>query len=276
MNTVRKIITINEELCNGCGECITGCPEGAIALVDGKAKLTSDIYCDGLGACLGECPTGAISITEREAAPYDEKLVIANIVKQGPTAVQQHLQHLQEHGETEYLKQAMEFLNTPIATTEKHCGCPGSTTRSFGNKASNAQRPQEGISPKSALTHWPVQMHLIQPTSAHFQGSDVVLSADCVAFSLGDFHGRFLNGKTLAIACPKLDDGQDVYRSKITALIDQAKINTLTVMIMQVPCCGGLLQLALTAAKEASRRIPIKAIVVGVEGDILKEDWVSA
>jgi NAD-dependent dihydropyrimidine dehydrogenase PreA subunit len=225
----RNIITIDQDACTGCGLCIPNCPEGAIQIIDGKARLVSDLTCDGLGACLGHCPEGAISVIEREAEAYDERKVMANIVTQGANTIRAHL---------------------------------------------TAAETMAGTRP-SALTHWPVQMHLVSPNAPHYKGADVLLAADCVAYSLGDFHKDYLKGKALAIACPnKLDEGQEVYVAKIKALIDEAKINTLTVMIMQVPCCGGLLQLARTAVGQAGRKIPVKAVVVSLQGEILKEEWV--
>jgi len=289
MNTVtRKIIEIDEDLCNGCGEGITGCPEGAIQLVDGKARLVSEFYCDGLGACVGECPTGAIRVIEREAAPYDERSVIQNIARQGPAAVQQHLDHLKDHGETDLLAQAHRFLGEmdwrkmdrremDSPTDALACGCPGSQSRSFESTKSGASCPSaqaEAATTPSALTHWPVQLHLLNPLAPHYQGSDFLLAADCVAYALGDFHSKHLKNRTLGIACPKLDQGQEIYSEKLRALIERAKINTLTVMIMQVPCCQGLLKMAVEAVRGSSRKVPIKALVVGVEGEILKEEWV--
>jgi ferredoxin len=202
----RKIITIDENLCTGCGRCIPNCAEGAIQMIDGKARLIGDLFCDGLGACLGHCPEGAIAIEEREAEPYDET------------------------GE-------------------------------------DASRP-------SQLRHWPVQMHLVSPRTPQYQGADVLLAADCVAHAVGDFHNRWLKGKALMIACPKLDSRQEVYLEKIKALIDEAKINTLTVMIMEAPCCSGLLALAQKAVAEAQRKTPLQCVVVGVRGEILKEERV--
>ena len=150
-------------------------------------------------------------------------------------------------------------------------GCPGSRNAQFGRP--EAARASDGPVP-SELTHWPVQMHLLSPTAPQYRGADVVLAADCVAFALGDFHSRFLKGKALAIACPKLDSGLDVYEAKLVALMDEARINTLTVVIMEVPCCHGLLRLAKQAAAKATRKVPIKAAVVGVRGEVMQEDWV--
>ena len=261
----RKIIQIDESRCDGCGLCMPNCPEGALQLLDGKARLVNDRFCDGLGACLGHCPQGAITIEEREAEPYNETLVMEKIVRQGPATIQAHLEHLKDHGETGLYNEAVLYLKktgTPVPIQEKACGCPGAAIQEF--------KPIE-----SALTHWPVQMHLISPLAPQYQGKDVLLSADCVAYSMPGFHSRYLSGKSLAIACPKLDDGQDVYLKKLVALIDEARINTLHVMIMQVPCCRGLLNLALDAAQQAQRRVPIKCSIVSLQGEILKEDWVQ-
>lgn len=286
----RQIIKIDDEKCTGCGLCIPGCPEGAIQLIDGKARLISDLFCDGLGACIGDCPEGAIEVIEREAEPYDEVRVMQNIVKQGPNTIKAHLKHLLDHQQDEFYQQAITYLkehNMPIPEMEAKApacggGCPGSQSMSFEDETAQPQAPSapqpaapQPIAPQaSALSHWPVQMHLIAPQAPHFKESDLVLAADCVGFSLGDFHQTWLKGKTVAIACPKLDSNQDVYLNKLVGLIDDAKINTLTVMIMQVPCCGGLLHLAQAAREQASRNIPIKAVVVSVRGEILRQEWI--
>ncbi len=278
----RKIIKIDEASCTGCGLCIPECPEGAIQLIDGKARLVSDLFCDGLGACLGYCPEGAISIEEREAEPYDENKVMENIVKQGRNTVLAHIKHLREHGETELLDQANEYLkerNINI-TDEKEMkenrqhfsGCPGSRNIELANETSDTI-PEQGQRP-SRLSHWPIQMHLISPTAPHYRNADLLLAADCVAFSMGDFRKDYLKGKKLAIACPKLDDGKQVYLDKLIALIDMAEINTLTVMTMQVPCCGGLLSLARQAVEAAGRKVPVKNYIVSLEGKILREEWI--
>lgn len=275
----RKIINIDEQKCNGCGLCIPNCPEGAIQIIDNKARLVSDLMCDGLGACLGHCPQGAITVIEREAESYDERKVMANIVKQGANTIKAHLLHLKEHGQIEYLEEAIKYLQEngieipEMDNGSSHkpfSGCPGARSISF-QKVNHAQT--EGPV-GSELDHWPIQMHLISPQSPHYRGSDMVLAADCVAFSFGDFHRKLLKGKTLGIGCPKLDQNQEVYLEKITALIDIAKINTLTVVIMQVPCCRGLLSLARQALAAASRKIPLKCVVISLQGEILSEDWI--
>lgn len=287
---IREIVNIDEDLCDGCGDCVPNCHEGALQIIDGKVRLISDLMCDGLGACLGHCPQGAITIEKREAEPYDEIKVMEIMTDKGENTVIAHMKHLKEHNEIKFLKEAVMFLknneskikfNVMKVISEVHNhnehggheGCPGSKTMSFDAKTA-AVNDTTMVSGQSELRQWPVQMHLINPSAEYFQNADVVLAADCVAFSLGDFHQKHLKGKSLAIACPKLDSGQDIYLEKIKSLIDDSQINTLTVMIMQVPCCGGLIQMAKTAADQASRKVPIKAIVVGVQGEIISEDWV--
>jgi NAD-dependent dihydropyrimidine dehydrogenase PreA subunit len=276
----RKVIKIDEEKCTGCGLCIPECPEGALQIIDGKARLISDLFCDGLGACIGKCPEGAIEVEEREAEPYDERRVMENIIKAGPNTIKAHLKHLRDHGQDDFLKIAVEVLKEKgigvegeNAKPQPHfSGCPGSQSMSL-KKEKVTDVSSDGVR-SSELTHWPVQMHLISPNAPHYQGSDLVLAADCVAFTAGDFHKDFLRGKTLAIACPKLDSGQDIYVEKLKALIDTAEINTLTVVIMQVPCCRGLLALAQKAVEAAVRKIPVKLMVVSIQGEMLREEWV--
>ena len=298
----REIIKIDEEKCTGCGLCIPGCPEGALQLIDGKARLVSDLMCDGLGACIGECPEGAIKIEERDAEPYDEIKVIKEIIKKGENTVIAHLSHLQDHNEFGFLEQAKNYLDSvrnelnfdlvdsmikndnkegsriKIAQHYEHGhSCPGSAMRNFkldeeqlnaaGNISSTDKQP-------STLQQWPVQMHLVNPNAPYFRNADVLLAADCVAFSMGNFHRDFLTGKGLAIACPKLDHSTEVYVGKLKQMIDVAMINTLQVMIMEVPCCGGLIQMAKMAVESAGRKIPIKQIVVSLRGEILSEAWV--
>lgn len=273
----RKIIHIDDELCNGCGECIPNCPEGAIQMIDGKARLVSELSCDGLGACLGTCPQGAITIEEREAEPYDERKVIEQIIPQGDATLKAHLKHLRDHREINYMRQAMEVLrerNIPVPDlgTPSGGGCPGMQAVSM-KRESSLKAPSE-VAP-SQLQHWPVQLHLISPVAEAFQKADVLLAADCSAFTCGGFHNELLANHTLAIACPKLDQGLDIYKEKIRAMIDEAKINTLTVLMMEVPCCGGLLKLAQDAAGEAQRKIPIKKMIMSIQGEIIQEDWVK-
>jgi ferredoxin len=282
----RKIIKIDQNKCNGCGLCLPNCPEGAIQMIDDKARLISDLFCDGLGACLGHCPEGAITIEERESEPYDEKKVMANIVKQGQNTLIAHLRHLKDHGEAGYLQTALEYLKEnkienplqnekggPMKGHEAHAGCPGSKVLDFTDEEKACAGSEDGKRP-TQLRQWPVQLHLVSPVAPYFKNSDVVLAADCTAFAVGDFHKDFLKGKSLAIACPKLDEGQESYVEKITALIDEAKINTLTVLVMEVPCCGGLIEVAKGGANKAKRKVPIKAVVISLRGEVLNEEWV--
>lgn len=294
---IRDIVRIDRELCNGCGNCITGCHEGALQLIDGKATLVSELMCDGLGACIGTCPVGAITIEKREAEAYDEVATIIEMIPNGKNVIMAHLQHLLDHNETEYLRQAFGYLReneksipfdinevidslrqkaqpaAPQVHQHHHAGggCPGSAARSFAPKMAAA--PTADDQP-SALTHWPVQLHLINPMAAHFKGSNLLLAADCVAYALANFHSKHLQGKTLTIACPKLDSNKEVYIQKITALIDNAQVDTITVMRMEVPCCGGLVQMAQIARDAAKRHIPIKVVEVGIQGEILDSKWI--
>lgn len=303
----REIIKIDEEKCNGCGLCIPNCHEGALQIIDGKARLVSDLMCDGLGACIGHCPEGALEIEEREAAPYDEVKVIIDMIPKGKNTIIAHLKHLKDHQEFSFLKEAVTYLKENENTLpfqlsdvimevhhyspggDKHAqpqgfkmasqpvmhaggGCPGSAAASF--KKDSSGNGSASVDQTSELSQWPVQMHLINPSSGLFSGTDFVLAADCVAFSLGNFHSKFLKGKTLGIACPKLDSNKDIYLQKMVSLIDQAQINTLLVMIMEVPCCGGLLQMAKQAVSQAGRKIPLKAVTIGIKGNILNEEWV--
>jgi len=276
----RDVINIDEKKCTGCGLCVPECPEGAIQIIDGKARLVSDLFCDGLGACLGHCPEGAITIEKREAKPYDERRVMDNVVKHGANTIKAHLKHLEDHGQTEYYTQAVRYLkdhNLEVSEPEKKkqnpisVGCPGLRSMEFDISQNDGEKTQEPIA--SQLRYWPIQLHLISPTASQYQKADVLLAADCSAFTASNFYQDFLPGKVLAIACPKLDEGQEIYLEKIRTLIDEAEINTLTVLIMQVPCCSGLLTLAKRAAEKAKRKVPLKIIVLSIKGEVLKEEW---
>lgn len=288
----RTIIKIDEDLCNGCEACVEGCHEGALQMIDGKARLVSELFCDGLGACIGECPVGAITLEERDAEPYDEIATIQRMIPKGEKTIIAHLKHLKEHGEFEYLKQAVGFLKSngvPVdfsvvhnLQTQHHQGggCPGSRAVSFdapkhASSGFKMVRTEENDSKLvSELRQWPVQLHLLNPQAGYFKNADVVLAADCVPFSFPDFHRKFLAGKILAIACPKLDSNKDSYVEKIKSMIIESRINTLQVVIMEVPCCGALLSLATRAVEESGRKIPVKLSVVGIKGEVLEEEWV--
>lgn len=274
----RDIIKINEDKCNGCGLCVPNCPEGALQIIDGKARLVSDLFCDGLGACIGNCPEGAIYVEKREAEEYDERKVMENIIKQGKNTIKAHLEHLENHGADKYIKEAKDFLKErgidipeKKESTKTRSFCPGSKIIDFSREEKNQN---EGGKRTSELKQWPIQLHLVSPNAPYFVGKDVLLAADCTAFSIGDFHKDFLKGKTLIIACPKLDSNIDVYVEKLRKMIDESRINTLTVLVMEVPCCSSLLQIAKKALNSASRKIPIKLIVVGLNGEVLTEEWI--
>jgi len=291
---LREIIHIDEEKCTGCGLCIPACPEGALQIIDGKARLVSDLMCDGLGACIGECPEGAIAIEKREAEPYDERKVIREIVKQGENTVIAHLKHLLDHREVGFFEDAVEVLDEISDTltfdlekvldtvyeadlgsnTCSTGGCPGSAVREFTidmeQVDSIVEPSMEKVEIKSELRQWPVQMHLINPGAGYFRNADVVLAADCVAFSMGNFHQQFLKGNSLAIACPKLDQGKEIYVQKLKNMIDDGGITSLHVIVMEVPCCSGLMHIAQLALEAASRSIPVKKTVIGIRGEVIE------
>lgn len=283
----RTIIKIDENKCTGCGQCVSGCHEGALQLIDDKARLISDLFCDGLGACIGDCPEGAIELEEREAEPYDEVKVMARMIDKGEKTILAHLKHLKDHNEMVFFRQGVDYLKNnnininlssimePIKTnphSHQGGGCPGSREMHF-NKAEAPSMASTTEQP-SQLTQWPVQLHLLNPHAGYLAGADLLLAADCTAFALGSFHSKLLKGKALAIACPKLDSNQESYLDKLVVMINESKINTLTVAIMEVPCCGGLLNLAKKALVLSGRKIPVKLIVVGVQGELVKEEWV--
>lgn len=266
----RKIIEIDEDKCNGCGLCIPNCPEGALQIIDGKVRLVSDLMCDGLGACIGHCPEDAIKVIEREAEPYDEKKVMGNIIKQGKNTIKAHLEHLRDHNETKYLNEALEFLkkkNIKIKLEDnkmkKLSGCPGAAMREVnpGKDVSNNSEQS------SALRQWPVQLDLLPAQAPFFENSHLLVCADCVPFANANFHSKLLNGKSLVIGCPKLDDIED-YQEKLTEIFKLNKIKSVTVAIMEVPCCHGLYTSVEQAVKDSKKKIPVIQEVVSVAGEI--------
>ena len=271
---IRKIVRIDEDKCDGCGDCVPNCHEGALQIIDGKARLISDLFCDGLGACLGHCHAGAITIEEREAEPYDEKKVMAYIIKGGSNVIKAHLEHLLDHNETEFYKLALEFLESeaiPVphhrtARLEENKQCCGNE---FDFNEDNSEFSGEIGHRQSHLDHWPIQLHLISPMASQYRNSDLLIAADCVGFSYPDFHKNFLKGKSLVIACPKLDTNKEVYLNKLISLVDDAGIKSMNVLIMQVPCCGGLAQLAKQVLNFTKRAVPVYVTVIGTKGEIL-------
>lgn len=273
----RNIIKIDENKCNGCGLCIPNCPEGALQIIDGKARLISDLFCDGLGACIGHCPEDAITIEEREAEPYDEKNVMENIVKQGKNVIKAHLQHLKDHGQEEYLKQAVDFLkkkdiDVPHEEAHSHAmhaasSCPGLQVIDFGKKktATASSKTSKGI---SQLRQWPIQIMLVPPQAPYLKEADLLIAADCVPFAYADFHPNLLKGKVLLIGCPKLDDAE-FYKNKLAQILKNNNIKSVTCAHMEVPCCFGLVQIVKSAIAESGKNIPFDGVTISIKGEKL-------
>ncbi len=232
---LRKIVKIDEEKCDGCGVCVPACAEGAIKVIEGKARLVSDKYCDGLGACLGECPQGAITIEEREAEEFNEEEA-------------KHHQHEKE-----------------CAKGELPCGCSSATVTQFARPKA-AEVAHEESCHHSMLGHWPVQLTLVPPGAPFLQGADLVLAADCVPFAYAGFHHDFLKGHALLVACPKLDDFQ-AHLSKLADILRRSQVKSLTVVHMEVPCCSGLVHMAKQAIRLSGKDIPLSEVTIGIRGD---------
>lgn len=249
---IRKVVQIDEEKCDGCGVCVPACEEGAIQIRDGKARLVSDIYCDGLGACLGECPQDAITIIEREADEFDE------------AAVEQHL-----------AASKSPAAKSPAAHAGAACGCPGAAVRDLGlnvlpqgGPALAAPTEHEKSNGKpSALGHWPIQLTLVPPGAPFLENADLLLTAHCVPFALADFHKKFLEGRPVLIACPKLDDAQ-AHVHKLAAILSASSIRSLTIVHMEVPCCTGLVRIAEAAVELAGSQIPVDDVVISIRGEV--------
>lgn len=256
MKVKRNIIKINEELCNGCGLCAKGCHEGALQIIDGKARLISELYCDGLGACIGDCPMKAISVEMKEVEAYDEIAVIKRIIPKGAKVLEAHLQHLKNHGEMNLLQQGIQYLK------DNDIPVPVLTQPQSQNVIPVSQL--SAFKPMSVSINWPVQLHLINPQSGVFNNADLLLVADCVAYANPKLYSELLVGKKLAIACPKLDVNKESYVNKLIQMIDDSKINSLTVAIMEVPCCGGLIRLVEMAMEKSQRKIPMTKVVVKI------------
>jgi NAD-dependent dihydropyrimidine dehydrogenase PreA subunit len=251
MKINRKIIDINDELCDGCGQCVPACAEGAIQVIDGKARLVEEQYCDGLGACLGECPTGALSVIERKAEEFDEE------------AVEAHLTTL---------------ANKPRGEeTSLPCGCPSAQVQilvpSVSSRVTKESQMQERHD--SALSHWPVQIGLVPPEAPFLKGAHLLVVADCVPVAYPHFHQDFLRGKVVMVGCPKFDDVQG-YLEKFVKIFKAAEIRSVTVPIMEVPCCSGLPMIVKQAIKEAGKEIPLEQVVISARGKVLKKEILAA
>jgi NAD-dependent dihydropyrimidine dehydrogenase PreA subunit len=242
MKIKRKIVEIDEDSCNGCGQCIIGCAEGALAIIDGKAKVISDNLCDGLGACIGECPEDALKIIEREAEAFDEQ------------AVEAHL----------------EARKTNEKPQEKAmpCGCPSSQIQSFSPCPSAQVKAQAPTGEASALSHWPVQIKLVPPNAPFLKGADLLVVADCVPVAFPRLHQELLQGKAIMIGCPKFDDAEE-YIEKFAAIFGTSGIKSITTVVMEVPCCSGLPMMVHKGREKAGSRLPINQMVISTRGQII-------
>ncbi len=269
----RKIIKINEDLCNGCGVCIPDCPEGALQVIDGKARLISDLFCDGLGACIKACPQGAMETEVREAEPYDEFKVMENVVKGGRNVIKAHLKHLNEHGENKFLSQAIEYLvQNGIDVPEFQdktipCGCPGMMQKEIKREKPVSSSPSVNI--QSELNNWPIQLKLMNPNAPYLKNADLVIAADCTAFSYANFHQKFLKDKVLMLLCPKLDQDLDSYVEKLSNIFENQDIKSITIVHMEVPCCGGVEMIVKEALQKAGKNIIIKDYTISLSGEII-------
>jgi len=260
---IREIVLIDEDKCNGCGLCVPACAEGAIQIIDGKAKLIADNLCDGLGACLGHCPQDAIHVERREADEFDEAVVEKHLQQNMPEKLAAFHAQGQQHAPSGGCPSAkvVDFAKPAGG------GCPSARLMDLGAKPAAAPADQAGQRP-SELRQWPVQLHLVPPTAPFLQEADVLLAADCAPFAYPEFHRDILKDKALLIACPKLDDTSP-YVAKLAAMIRDSRIRSLTIAHMEVPCCGGLMAMARQAMAESGREIPIRTICVGIRGNLI-------
>lgn len=256
---IREIVKIDEDKCNGCGDCVPGCAEGAIQIINGKAKLVADNLCDGLGACLGHCPMGAITIEKRQADEFDEGAVEEHLEKSAAPSPHSH-GHSHSHGHGGCPSAQVRSFAAPAGHGG---GCPSAQVKSF--VAEKTAGEEAGVRP-SQLRQWPVQMHLVPPTAPFLKDADLLLAADCVPFAYADFHKDFLKDRALLIGCPKLDDGQ-AYLQKLTAMLKGNNIRSLTVLHMEVPCCSGLIAIARQALAASGKEIPLETIRIGIQGE---------
>ncbi len=245
--TRRKIIKIDEGKCDGCGLCITSCPEGALQIIEGKARLVKESFCDGLGACLGECPTGALTSEKKEVEEYDEKGVIEHRRKETPELLEKHMKHLKGHA-------------------NETTGCPSAKMLQWEKREVNAR---DGMEISSELHQWPIQLSLVPESAPYYRDADLILVADCVPFAYANFHKDFLKGNAIAIGCPKLDDFES-YVKKVGEIIDKSNIKKLKVVHMEVPCCHGMVHIAREALKGSGRNIHLETVVIGIKEGVLQ------
>jgi ferredoxin len=243
--SMRKIIKIDEKKCDGCGQCVTACAEGAIAIINGKAKLVNETYCDGLGACIGHCPQDAITVESREAPPFSEQAVTKHLQK---TAKAQHQQPAEPA--------ANEFV------------CPGTMARKLREEKTKTATDILRTAVESQLTHWPVQLKLVPANAPYLKNADVLLAGDCVPFAMGDFHNKLLKDRCVLVGCPKLDDAQ-YYIEKLAQILEANDLRNLTVVHMEVPCCFGLKRIAEAAIAMSEVNLTVKDITISLDGKIL-------
>lgn len=293
----RKIIKIEEEKCTGCGVCIPDCPEGALQLIDGKARLVSDLFCDGLGACIKACPTGAMTTEEREAEPYDEYKVMDNVVKGGVNVIKAHLVHLKDHGQDEFFNQAVDYLKkndfeVPVLEDKPlPCGCPGTMQKDLSQMKKTSLQPAQAVNIQSELNNWPIQLKLLNPNAPYLKNADLLIAADCTAFAYPNFHQKFLRrsgseslkddfagleglnsflkNKVLIMLCPKLDSDLNIYVDKLAKILETQEINSITIVHMEVPCCGGVEMIIREALTKSEKNIIMKDYTVSLTGELI-------
>jgi ferredoxin len=273
----RKIIKIDAQKCNGCALCIPNCPEGALQIIDGKARLISDLFCDGLGACIGYCPQGAITIEEREAEKYNEKKVMGNIVAQGENVIRAHLRHLKDHGARNYFQEALDYLKEnkikvnleevfSATGGDTPCGCPGAKLMDLKKEVKTPIQKKPSAKSESQLSQWPVQIMLSPPMAPFFNQADLLIAADCVPFAYADFHRDLLKEKVLLVGCPKLDNLK-IYEEKLNQIFKNNAIKSITYAHMEVPCCAGLIPVIKSAITQSNKKIPFKDIIISIKGE---------
>jgi ferredoxin len=279
----RKIITIDEKKCDGCGLCVPECKEGAIKIIDGKAKLVEDFFCDGLGACLGYCPQNAISIEEKETVPYSESKVLEVLLKESPADILGHLEHLIEHNEKGYLEEAVKFLKEknfplPVLNIQQHSnhhngeGCPGSRVIDRKSEATPVAVAESSAQLQSELKQWPIQLHLVRPDAPYFKNSELVIMSTCGPLASPEVHPKYLRGRSVVVACPKLDRTEP-YLEKLTDIFRIGQTPKAIVVIMQVPCCRGLSSMTQQAAEASgNENLVVEEHILTLEGNLLQKN----
>jgi len=253
----RQMIVIDEDKCNGCGLCIPACPEGALEIINEKAVLVRESYCDGLGACLGDCPEDALTVVEKLVDDYDEQSVIETLNEKSPELVAKHHEHMKKH----------QMESTPTAA----CGCPSTQMMDW---TETDQTSESIVKQQSQLRQWPIQLHLVSPSAPYFKHADISIAATCAPFSYANFHQDYIKDKSIAIACPKLDKTEP-YLEKLTQIITNGKPRSIEVVLMEVPCCTGLVHLVMQAIKDSGQDVPLIATKISVKGEFLDKQEID-